>query len=142
MSKEKQIEEMAKLTCNSQRSCYEGDCIGSEICAVRENCEKLYNAGYRKQSDYRQELIEAFENYISEMTVSKWGTKDECETARAAVRMAVAFVLGEPQKMKGGAEETQVTTKKFFSPEDVREMSQKEVHENYQAIRDSMKEWK
>ena len=46
---EKQIEEMAKLTCNSHRSCYGGECIGSNICAVRENCEKLYNAGYRKQ---------------------------------------------------------------------------------------------
>lgn len=43
----------------------------------------------------RKELIDAFEEYISEMTVSKWGTKFECETARSAVRMAVMFVLGE-----------------------------------------------
>ena len=43
----------------------------------------------------REELIDAFEEYISEMTVSKWGTKFECETARSAVRMAVMFVLGE-----------------------------------------------
>lgn len=40
--------EMAKFTCRNQNSCYKGDCIGSEICAVRENCKKLYNAGYRK----------------------------------------------------------------------------------------------
>lgn len=43
----------------------------------------------------REELIDAFEEYISEMTVSKWGTKFECETARSAVRMAAMFVLGE-----------------------------------------------
>ena len=70
MSKEKQIEEMAKAICSA--------------CGIRENCklknvcrstlqesEALYNAGYRKQSDYRQELIESFDNYISEMTISK-----------------------------------------------------------------------
>lgn len=34
------------------------------------------------------------------------------------------------------------TPKTFFYPEEVRKMSQREVRENYQAIMDSMKEWK
>ena len=43
----------------------------------------------------RDDVIEAFEDYIAEMTISKWGTHDECMTARSAVKMAVKFVLGE-----------------------------------------------
>ena len=106
MSKEKQIEEMWNIITTD----CDNECVGCEFendnwCFTHRVINDLYNAGYRKQSDYREELIEAFDNYISEMTVSKWGTKSECETARTAVRMAVAFVLGELPKMKGGAEE-------------------------------------
>lgn len=63
---EKQIEEMAKLTCKSHRSCYGGECIGSNICAVRENCEKIFNAGYRKQEWHKvsEELPETSGLYI------------------------------------------------------------------------------
>lgn len=43
----------------------------------------------------RKDVIKAFEDYISEMTVSKYGTLQECNAARWAVKTAVDFVLGE-----------------------------------------------
>ncbi len=71
MSKEKQIEEMAKAICSA--------------CAIRENCkledvcratlqesEALYNAGYRKQSEVAREIFEEIEN-LSVNTVDDWG---------------------------------------------------------------------
>ena len=51
MSKEKQIEEMAKIACVGFR---EGDCENCKsvgICSSYTISEKLYNAGYRKQSE-------------------------------------------------------------------------------------------
>ena len=92
MSSEKQIEEMAKLTCNSQRSCYEGDCIGSEICAVRENCEKLYNAGYRKQSEGEWKKIDGFPKHRF------------CSRCGKGNRTQPNFCPHCGAKMKGGAE--------------------------------------
>lgn len=38
-------------------------------------------------------------------------------------------------------EEKEQTTKKHFTPEEVRKMSRSEVKENYQAILNSMKKW-
>ena len=53
MSKEKQIDEMAKLICNFPQ-CINyntiGECKPTE-CQIADNAEKLYNAGYRKQNE-------------------------------------------------------------------------------------------
>ena len=46
----------------------------------------------------RNDIIEAFDAYISEMTVSKYGTLQECNEARWAVKTAVNFVLGEKKE--------------------------------------------
>ena len=46
MSREKQIEEMAKLLNRCAAVCEDG-CI----CSEKEHSEALYNAGYRKQSE-------------------------------------------------------------------------------------------
>ncbi len=55
MSKEKQIEEMAKTTCQMYRRDKEKKCAGVQECDMKclhyQRCEALYNAGYRKQSD-------------------------------------------------------------------------------------------
>lgn len=103
MSKENQNDELVQMY-RDLAEIFNEEYEKRRLITPQNTAEKMTAKGYRKQSDYREELIEAFDNYISEMTISKWGTKDECETARAAVRMAVAFVLGEPPKMKGGAE--------------------------------------
>ena len=53
MSKEKQIDEMAKLICNFPQ-CINynsiGECKPTE-CQIADKAEALYNAGYRKQSE-------------------------------------------------------------------------------------------
>lgn len=76
MSRDKQIEEMAKEICS------EYDCIipchrcayyGYENCRDVKSAEKLYNAGYRKASDLAEEIFaeidEIFERQIYE---SRW----------------------------------------------------------------------
>lgn len=66
MSRDKQIEEMAKAICS------EYDCvIPCQSCAyyAYANCrdvksaEKLYNAGYRKASDVAEEIFEEIEGF-------------------------------------------------------------------------------
>ena len=52
MSREKQIEEMAKLAC----TVFDGDCTNCSFriyppCPPKVSAERLYNAGYRKQSE-------------------------------------------------------------------------------------------
>ena len=52
MSREKQIEEMAKLLNRCAAVCEDG-CI----CSEKEHSEVLYNAGYRKQSEKTVEVV-------------------------------------------------------------------------------------
>lgn len=52
MSREKQIEEMAKLAC----TCFDGNCKGCPFdfyppCPTKASATRLYNAGYRKQKE-------------------------------------------------------------------------------------------
>ena len=67
MSKDKHIEEMAKVLCK--------DCardalpcsltITGIMCdAVMEQAEALYNAGYRKSTDVASEIFEELEKYL------------------------------------------------------------------------------
>lgn len=51
MSKEKQIEEMAKVMCGyyGTEKCYE--CRYCCDCHIKQEATRLYNAGYRKQSN-------------------------------------------------------------------------------------------
>ena len=64
MSRDKKIEEMAKLICSTcQREL--DPCSGEKPCrsAIKES-EDLYNAGYRKASDVAREIFEEIENAI------------------------------------------------------------------------------
>lgn len=48
MSKEKQIEEMAKIFCGMKNGC--DGCMWDKVHCNERNCaEEIYNAGYRKQ---------------------------------------------------------------------------------------------
>ena len=50
MSKEKQIEEMAKIFCGMKNGC--DGCMWDKVhCNERNYAEEIYNAGYRKQSE-------------------------------------------------------------------------------------------
>lgn len=87
--------------------------------------EHLYNAGYRKQS-------EVIEEYRQKVNV-KMG-----KHTHLLGKEYVQRILREVAKeMKGG----ESTDKAFFSPNDVRRMSPREVKENYDLIIESMKRW-
>jgi len=51
MSKEKQIEEMAKDMCSCCKEAVSQECEYSICEGVRKHAEALYNAGYRKQNE-------------------------------------------------------------------------------------------
>ena len=56
MSKEKQIEEMAKIFCGMKNSCDE--CMWNKVhCNERNYAEEIYNAGYRKQKEDNAEVV-------------------------------------------------------------------------------------
>ena len=65
MSREKQIEEMAKLLCSTCAETNEKDCEKFEgVCGICD-ATKLYNAGYRKASEVAEEIFGEIEkNYI------------------------------------------------------------------------------
>lgn len=64
MSREKQIEEMAKILCRdySMGECMVDsfDCLEGH-CSKRERIEALYNAGYRKSTDLAEEIFAEIE---------------------------------------------------------------------------------
>lgn len=117
MSKEKQIEEMAKVLCE--------DCardvapcslnkLGRMCDSVREQAEALYNAGYRKHEwisvEERlpnpgeevlvcDEVGDAFTDLIE--CDGKWG---EEISRRWGIKYLYWMPLPEPPKMKGGEE--------------------------------------
>lgn len=50
MSREKQIEEMAKILCGMKNGC--DGCMWDKVhCYERNDAVEIYNAGYRKQSE-------------------------------------------------------------------------------------------
>lgn len=67
MNKEEQIEEMAKTLCEDYGNCKNCTLINPECenpCTVEDDCEKLYNAEYRKASDIAREIFEEIEYLI------------------------------------------------------------------------------
>ena len=118
--------------------------------AAAETAEALYNAGYRKQSEWISVDDETPKNQMARVLVfllAEEATNSigfpKIDTDRYVngkwVRWGrfVTHWMPLPE-----APSKKVEAKPFFSPEQVRKMSQKEVHKNYQAILDSMKEWK
>ena len=58
MTKEKQIEEMAKSVCHLDRTCDE--CMTSFKCKAMTYAKRFYNAGYRKADEVVEEIFKAF----------------------------------------------------------------------------------
>ena len=56
MSRDKQIEEMAKAVCHLDRTCDE--CMTSFECKAMMYAKRFYDAGYRKSSDVAREIFE------------------------------------------------------------------------------------
>jgi hypothetical protein len=128
MSREKQIDEMAKLICNFPQ-CINynsiGECKPTE-CQIADKAEALYNAGYRKQSEPFSQPHENGGEWISveerlpeeDETVLYYDEKyvsacmffseefNTLDTYESSIVDGVThwMPLPEPPKMKGGAE--------------------------------------
>jgi hypothetical protein len=104
MSKEKQIEEIAKFTCNSCELGvgFTGECcVGEDYkkCGLSiETATAIYNAGYRKQSDKESKGCEYCKGraYTKKplTVITKYGRK---------IELVFEFCPNCGRKMKGGA---------------------------------------
>ena len=100
MSKEKHIEEMAKLAC----SVFDGDCHNCSFnfyppCPPKASAERIYNAGYRKQSEGE---------WLEQVRVSKEGKPllrhYKCNLCGVYLATQANYCPHCGAKMKGGAE--------------------------------------
>lgn len=64
MSRDKQIEEMAKDLCDIDCKGMKCDVCDSYGCEYRIQAEALYNAGYRKSTDVAEEIFAEIEEHI------------------------------------------------------------------------------
>lgn len=77
MSRDKQIEEMARTMCFQSESCTAESC-------TKVNCEKtwlaenLYNAGYRKASDVAEEIFAEIGEIVNEYLDGRIYTHEFC----------------------------------------------------------------
>lgn len=96
MSEEKQIEEMAKVMCGyyGTEKCYE--CRYCCDCHIKQEATRLYNAGYRKQSEGEWEIVKG----------SNGKEKMVCTNCRHQQDLASTFTFCPNcgARMGGGAE--------------------------------------
>jgi hypothetical protein len=128
MSKEKQIEEMAKIFCGMKNGC-DGCMWDKAHCNERNYAEEIYNAGYRKQEwiSVDERLPEPNEHClvaakVGERMVVDLGERVWCFDYRTMEHSYAWSIMNdwdegegceithwmplpEPPKMKGGAEE-------------------------------------
>lgn len=72
MTEQEHIEEMAKILCSDYGDCKKCSLSNPESenpCMVYDDCERLYNEGYRKQSDVAREIFEE----IEKLKYRNWG---------------------------------------------------------------------
>lgn len=70
MTEQEYIEEMAKILCSDYGDCKKCSLSNPESenpCMVYDDCERLYNAGYRKQSDVAKEIFEEIEQLFTDV---------------------------------------------------------------------------
>lgn len=106
MSREKQIEEMAKAT---MKHCKIDNQCGSCHWTTCNEClsEVLYNAGYRKQSEVIDEFAKRLKNYPINVRLPCLGleTKEEIEAYVNNLFDQIESIVDKiAEEMKGGAE--------------------------------------
>ena len=70
MTKEKQIEEMAKILAKSDVCGDCTNCIHNSWCPDNSDATALYNAGYRKASEVAAEIFEEIEEILDRHSIS------------------------------------------------------------------------
>ena len=88
MSKEKQIEEMARAMCCFSEELACSDC--SNYCFFKDYAERVYNAGYRKQSEGKWEWFEVW----SPSTPEHPGKCNDCGWECSRCKVALRDMVG------------------------------------------------
>jgi hypothetical protein len=65
MSRDKQIEEMAKTVCHLDRTC--DQCMTSFECKAMTYAKRFYDKGYRKASEVAREIFEEIEENLNNL---------------------------------------------------------------------------
>ena len=73
MSRDKQIEEMAKTVCHLDRTCDE--CMTSFECKAMMYAKRFYNAGYRKSTEVAEEIFGEIEFEIHQLDFDREETR-------------------------------------------------------------------
>jgi hypothetical protein len=129
MEKQQQILQMAKDICRVKLNCNDV-CNPVSACAALKYAERAVEAGYRKQSE-------------GEWTYGVEGTMKCTRCRRRMPKIDGArYCPNCGAKMKATEVSTTPAKKDYYTPEEVRSMSQKEVRENFEIIRRSMKMWR
>ena len=101
--REKQIEEMTKITCSMYCRDKEKKCVGVQECDMKclqyQRCETLYNAGYRKQSEGEWEKFEG-ERFICSNCAKVFGLGSTATIYD--VKRVWKYCPNRGAKMKGG----------------------------------------
>lgn len=75
MSRDKQIEEMAKSICENYGACSKCSLQNidkDDTCSIYQECEVLYNAGYRKASYVAEEIYNELDRYSYPSAFGGW----------------------------------------------------------------------
>ena len=90
MSREKQIEEIADILCEAK----EHDCKGGNDCLCVKQAEALYNAGYRKQSEWI-----SVDERLPRESEGEWLQDEESKFVhRYHCSVCNFYLIGEPTK--------------------------------------------
>lgn len=121
-SMQEMIEEMAEDLCNEYHEDCICCCVSSETCTVYEDCEKLYNAGYRKipenavvlTEDEYSDLITDEVNVLERDIAEYWADSDSKSVAeelhKDGYRKLDAHAIMVLRKAKGLEERTRKET--------------------------------
>lgn len=106
MDREKQIEELGKILCGMKNGC--DKCMWNKVrCNERNDAEKIYKEGYRKQSEVVDEFVKRLKETPIRLSLPLFGlsTKDEIEAHFDDIMLEVGDAIDRIAKeMKGGEE--------------------------------------
>lgn len=104
MTEQEQFKEMILKSCDIKEDPNCEECLFSTVCDVKEICEKLHNAGYRKASEVIDEFVEKIKKAMQQFISYDYLLKNhyynaDCETIDNLIDKVAAEIR---QEVKNG----------------------------------------
>ena len=115
MSREKQIDEMAKIMCGFD----DDECEHCNTCSFHNGCaceidaENLYNAGYRKASEVAREIFEEIEEMLNLQAKIVCETRDKYRETDQPMLSFIAMLDGRIYSLRVIEEHISELKKKY-----------------------------